>query len=86
MENSKQGNAKLVGALLVGTFVGASLGLLFAPYKGQKTRRKLVKWAGNVKDLIKQEAEDIQRKTGEMQDWAEQEIDDVSQYIKESTN
>lgn len=55
MENSSNnGNgAKVVGALLVGAAVGATLGVLFAPNKGSETRKKLLAKGEDLTDSIK---------------------------------
>ena len=41
MENSTNDTKKIIGALLIGTAVGAAIGILFAPAKGTETRKKI---------------------------------------------
>lgn len=41
MENSSSDVKKVVGALLIGTAVGAAIGILFAPAKGKDTRKAI---------------------------------------------
>jgi gas vesicle protein len=55
METNNTG--KIVGALLlgatVGGIIGATLGILFAPDKGNETRKKLLAKGGDLSDNIK---------------------------------
>lgn len=53
--NNSNKSSKVIGALMVGTLVGAAVGLLFAPNKGSKTRQNIAKGtkdlANSAKDL-----------------------------------
>lgn len=46
----KNGNGKLIGALVIGAAVGATLGVLFAPDKGSETRKKLMAKGRDLKN------------------------------------
>jgi gas vesicle protein len=62
MKNSKN-TGKIVGALLlgatVGGIVGAALGILFAPDKGDETRKRLLAKGGDLSDSIKDKFIDL---------------------------
>jgi len=51
-----QNTGKVIGALLVGTIVGAGLGLLFAPESGSDTQKKVIDELkdalGGIKDKV----------------------------------
>lgn len=44
---------KVISGLLVGAAVGAVLGILFAPDKGEETRKKMKKKASGLSDELK---------------------------------
>ena len=52
METSNDAG-KIIGALLVGAAVGGALGVLFAPDKGSRTRRKLMAKGNDLTDAIR---------------------------------
>lgn len=44
---------KVMGALLLGAAIGGGLGILFAPHKGSKTRKRIMAKGSDVSDAIK---------------------------------
>ncbi|HMG83025.1 MAG TPA: YtxH domain-containing protein [Ferruginibacter sp.] len=50
---------KVIAGILIGAAAGAALGLLFAPYKGSKTRRKLASAGADLKDSLQEKIEDF---------------------------
>lgn len=43
MNNLNNKGQLVIGSLLVGVLVGATVGILFAPHKGKRTRKNIVK-------------------------------------------
>lgn len=44
---------KVMGALLLGAAIGGGLGVLFAPHKGSKTRKRILAKGSDMSDAIK---------------------------------
>lgn len=84
MENSHD-TIRVIGALMVGAFLGAALGILFAPEKGSVVRGKI---ASTAKDLaedlkrkLKEEASKLRNKANELEDLAEDKMDEMTDKI-----
>lgn len=58
MENSNN-KSKVISALMVGTVVGAAVGILFAPNKGKKTRQNIAKGTQNLANSAKDLTNDL---------------------------
>jgi gas vesicle protein len=50
---------KIIGALLLGAAVGGTLGILFAPDKGSKTRKNILSQGNELTDVIKDKFDDF---------------------------
>ena len=74
-------------AFIAGAAAGLTLGLLFAPEKGEETRRKLKETAGDAVDSIRNRAEfaktEIEELKAELKDKAEDLREDVRMRIFE---
>ena len=70
-------NKVLLGAL-VGVTVGTLAGILFAPAKGSKTRKRIVKKVDNYKNDFKSKIEDFANSISEQYDTILDDIQDVS--------
>lgn len=65
----KNCNANSLAAFVLGAIIGAAAGVLFAPAKGETTRKKLKRWADETyedkKDFVLEHAKDIKEKAHE---------------------
>ena len=68
MYQKENNTGKIIGALLLGSAIGAALGILFAPAKGSETRDKIFDKAGDLASGLKEKASNLygQVKNGEM--------------------
>jgi len=76
----------VIGALVVGALTGATLGILFAPDKGSKTRSNIVNGAKDMTDDIKKrltdEAAALRKKAEELEELAKEKMDDITNNVK----
>jgi len=69
---------KLALGLLAGIAAGAALGILFAPNKGSKTRKKIAKKGEDLTTSLKQEFDEMANR---LTDKYEQVIEDTDKLI-----
>jgi gas vesicle protein len=76
--------------IIVGTLAGVSVGLLFAPNKGSKTRRDLTKngkrWAEDFGDRILDLNEEMKTKMKTARKETEELAQKGSEFVEEVTN
>jgi gas vesicle protein len=58
MESSNNAG-KVIGALLLGAAIGGALGILFAPDKGSRTRRKIMDKGEDLTDAMQEKFNDF---------------------------
>ncbi len=80
MENSND-TGKVLVSLLVGALAGAAMGVLLAPSKGSKTRKRLMGsaqgLAEDVKQRVKDEVSALRAKASELELKAENKVQSV---------
>ena len=101
MNNSNSSTGKIVGSLVVGALAGATLGVLFAPRKGTKTRskiaggaekmakdlkKKMSKEAKDFKKSVSEEAKLLKNKAAELEGLVEGKMESVTATLKEKAN
>jgi gas vesicle protein len=59
MDYENDNRVTFMSGLLLGALIGASIALLTAPEPGRRTRRRLQKTAGNLKDTAGDRWEDL---------------------------
>ena len=89
MEN-RNVTGKVIGGILIGTVVGAALGILFAPMDGTKTRNKIATGAKDLADdlvkKMKTTTDRVKGKADEMGDMAEEKMTNMKNNVGQRQN
>jgi len=82
MNNSNDG-LKVVGALVLGAIAGATIGVLFAPHKGSKTRNRIM---GGAKDIANDFSQMVKDEVDALRNKAEEAVGYVDEKGVELNN
>ena len=83
MENSNV-TGKVLGAIVIGSLLGAAIGLLFAPYKGSRTRSRIARKSKNLASKLKEEANSLLQKAEELESQAERKLQNLAGKAKKN--
>jgi len=72
-------SGKVVLGLLVGVAAGALAGILFAPAKGSRTRRRILKKGEDYADSLKEKLNDLLETTSKKFDKVKKEVTDFTE-------
>ena len=88
--NNSNNTGAILGALLLGALTGAAAGILLAPHKGSKTRRKLINGAQGMADdfrsKLKDEALALRQKADELEAVAKDKMHDIADGIRQKAD
>ncbi|MVN22792.1 YtxH domain-containing protein [Mucilaginibacter arboris] len=80
-------SVETLGVFLLGTAVGAALGILFAPEAGEETRNTLVETATNswdsIKEKIKTGEDELNQYKDQAVEYKDQVVDQAKSKVKE---
>lgn len=90
MENLNNKGKLVFGSLFVGAIIGATIGVLFAPHKGKKTRNNIANSLKNTATKFKQEMNEegqyIKDKAMKLENVLEDKMSKVSTSFKDKAN
>ncbi|MEI6887314.1 MAG: YtxH domain-containing protein [bacterium] len=77
---SRDDTGSFVGAVILGGIIGATLGILFAPAKGETTRRAIKKEANRLSKQVEKDAKEF------VNEKIDPVIDDVKEKVEDARN